>query len=133
MPGLLARMAITAFGLWLASHWVTGLAIADGPTLVAAALLLGVVNAVVRPIAVFLTLPLTFLTLGLFLWVINAAMVALVAWLLPGMRIAGFGAALLVALVVGATGWLGAAFIGPKGRYELMVARRPKTRTRRGA
>ncbi len=122
--GFLIRMAITALGLWLASRLVSGVSI-DGPlTFVFAALLLGVVNAVVRPIAFVLTLPITLLSLGLFLFVINAGMVALVAWLLEGFRIAGFWSALLTSIVVGLTAWIGNAFVGEKGRYELAVVKR---------
>ncbi|MHA7839321.1 MAG: phage holin family protein [bacterium] len=128
MLGFLLRMGVTALGLWLADQWISGIEIHGAPTLVAAAILLGLVNAVVRPVAVFLTLPLTVVTLGLFLWVINAAMVGLVAWLLPGLEVAGFASALLAAVVVAVTGWLGAAFIGPEGRYEVMVIRRERTR-----
>ncbi|MBW2424012.1 MAG: phage holin family protein [Deltaproteobacteria bacterium] len=123
MLGFGIRMAITAVGLWIASSWVSGIEVADTATLVWAALLLGIVNAVVRPVIVVLTLPITFLTLGLFLWVINAAMIALVASLLDGLRIAGFGSALIGALILSVTGWLGSAFIGPGGRYEMIVVR----------
>ena len=122
--GFLIRMVITAFGFWLATRLVSGVSI-DGPaTFLLAALLLGVVNAIVRPIAFLLTLPITLLSLGLFLLVINAGMVALVAWLLPGFSLAGFGAALFTSIVVGVTSWLGSAFIGEKGRYELAVVKR---------
>ena len=86
-----------------------------GPCCLIAALLLGVVNAIVRPIAVVLTFPITIVTLGLFLLVVNAAMMGLVAWMLPGFHIAGFWTALLGALVVGVTGWIGSWFIGSKG------------------
>jgi putative membrane protein len=122
--GFLIRMAITAFGLWLASRLVPGVSLEGPLTFVFAALWLGVVNAVVRPIAFLLTLPITLLSLGLFLFVINAGMVALVAWLLDGFRISGFWAALTTSIVVGLTGWLGNAFIGEKGRYELAVVKR---------
>ncbi len=122
--GFLIRMAITALGLWLASRLVPGVSLEGPLTFVFAALWLGVVNAVVRPIAFLLTLPITLLSLGLFLLVINAGMVALVAWLLPGFRLDGFFAALLTSIVVGLTGWIGNAFIGEKGRYELAVVKR---------
>ena len=122
--GILIRMAITALGLWLASHLVSGVSIEGPLTFVLAALLLGVVNAVVRPIAFILTLPITLLSLGLFLLVINAGMVALVAWLLDGFHIAGFWSALFTSIVVGLTGWIGNAFVGEKGRYELAVVKR---------
>ncbi len=124
MTGFLIRLAITSVGLWVASSFVSGIDVRDTPTLVWAALLLGIVNAVIRPLAVVLTIPITVLSLGLFLWVINAGMLGLVAWLLDGFSIAGFGSALLGALLVSFTGWLGNAFIGNGGRYEVVVARR---------
>src|SRR5262245_18882891 len=78
----LLRTAISALGLWLADQLLAGISFDGTRTLVAAALLLGVANAVVKPLAVVLTLPITLLTLGLFLLVINAAMLGLVAALL---------------------------------------------------
>jgi putative membrane protein len=93
-------------------------------TLILAGILLGVVNAIVRPVAILLTLPVTILTLGLFLAVINAGMVALVAWLLPGMHIAGFGAAFWTALIVSVVSIVGSWFVGPKGKVEIIVHRR---------
>ena len=122
--GFLIRMAITAAGLWIASELVSGISVRDGTTLIWAAIVLGIVNAVIRPIAVVLTLPFTLLTLGLFLWVINAAMIGLAAWFLDGFQIDGFGSALLGAVVVSLTGWIGNAFIGERGRYEAVVMRR---------
>jgi putative membrane protein len=122
--GFLIRMAITAGGLWLASELVDGIWARDAATLVWAALVLGLVNAVVRPIAILLTLPITLLSLGLFLWVINAAMFGLAAWFLDGFEVAGFGSALLGAVIVSLTGWVGNGFIGERGRYEVVRTRR---------
>jgi putative membrane protein len=124
MPGFLVRALIAAAGLWLASALVPGLSIHGAGTLALAALLLGVVNALVRPLVVLVTLPLTVLTLGLFLWVVNAAMLSLVAALLEDFRIAGFGSALLGALIVALTGWLGSFWVGPSGRIEILLVRR---------
>jgi putative membrane protein len=124
MNGFLLRLAISAFGLWVASKLVPGVQIDDGWTLIWAALLLGIVNALVRPIALLITLPLTLLTLGLFILVVNAAMISLVAAMLDGFRLGGFGSALLGALVVSITSWLASSFIGPKGRYEVIVMQR---------
>jgi putative membrane protein len=115
MRGFLLRALISALGLWLASQWVRGVSFDSVATLLLAALLLGVVNAIVRPIVFLLTLPLTLLTLGLFLLVLNAAMVALVAWMLPGFRLHGFGAALLTWIIVWLTGWIGSSLIGHRG------------------
>jgi putative membrane protein len=117
-------MLISAAGLWLASRLVPGVEIATTATLLLGALLLGVVNAVVRPVLIVLTFPITLLTLGLFLWVINAAMLGIVAWLLSGFEIAGLGSALLAAAIVSITSWLASRYIGPRGRYEVLVVRR---------
>jgi uncharacterized membrane protein YvlD (DUF360 family) len=81
MVGFLLRAAITALGLWVASELLSGMTF-DAPfKLILAAIVLGVINAFVRPLAFILTLPITIVTLGLFLLVLNAGMVALVAWL----------------------------------------------------
>jgi putative membrane protein len=115
MTGFILRAVIAAFGLWLAAEWVDGVSVDSAATLLLAGLLLGIVNAFIRPIAIVLTFPITLVTLGLFLLVVNAGMLALVAWLLPGFAIAGFGAAFFSAVIVGLTGWVGSWFIGPKG------------------
>jgi len=114
---------VVALGLWLAARLVPGIAVHGAGTVLGAALLLGIVNAVVRPLLVILTLPITVLTLGLFLLIINAAMLGLVAWMFDDFTIAGFGSALLGAMVVGVTGWLASYFIGPRGRIEIIVVR----------
>ena len=110
------RATIAALGLWLATVLISGLAIADPLTLVLAAVLLGVCNAVVKPILIILTLPATILSLGLFLLVINGVVLALVAWMLPGFTIAGFGAAVLGALIVSATSIVGSMLFKDRGR-----------------
>ena len=126
MVGFLFRAALSVIGLWIASAWGSGIRIDDARTLVLAGIVLGVVNAIVRPITVILTLPLTILTLGLFLLVVNAGMVGLTAWLLRGFHIADFRAALLASLIVSVTGWIGSSFIGPRGRFEVYGNRRPR-------
>jgi putative membrane protein len=73
---------------------------------------------------VLLTLPITVLTLGLFLWVINAAMLGLVATLLDGFTLHGLGSALLGALVVSCTSWIASWYVGSSGRFEVMIVRR---------
>src|SRR5687767_13185321 len=98
MTGFILRALISAIGLWLATEWVDGLNINSATTLVIAALLLGMVNAILRPLAIILTLPMTIVTLGLFILVINAAMLGMVALVLPGFAISGFWPAFLGAL-----------------------------------
>ena len=124
MIGFLLRAAIVALGLWLATLWVRGVYIDSPGTLLLAGILLGVVNSIIRPIAILLTLPMTIVTLGFFLLVINAGMVALVAWMLPGMHVAGFGSAFWASVIVSLTSMVGSWFIGPKGRFEVIVKRR---------
>ncbi len=121
MTGFLLRVAIVALGLWLATLILPGLHFDNATYLLGAALLLGIVNAIVRPIAVILTLPLTLLTLGLFLLVVNAAMLGLVALLLEGFRIdGGFWTALGGSLIVSITGWVASGLIGHNGKIEVM-------------
>jgi putative membrane protein len=121
MIGVMLRVVTVALGLWLATKLISGIEVREGWTLLAAALLLAIVNAVVRPIAIILTLPLSILTLGFFLLVINGAMLGLVSWLLDGFEIAGFWSALFGSVVISVTGWLASGFIGPRGRVEAMV------------
>ena len=73
---------------------------------------------------ILLTLPLTILTLGLFLLVINAAMLGLVAWALDGMTVAGFWSAVFGSLIVSITGWFASGFIGDQGRVEVITVER---------
>jgi len=109
MLGILLRGTFAAIGLWVATFFVTGLRFDQPSTLILAGLVLGLVNAFLRPVLVLLTLPITLVTVGLFLLVINAAMVGLVAWLMPGMRVDGFWPALGTAIIVSLVGWIGAA------------------------
>ena len=127
MNGFLVRLAITSVGLWVAAALVDGITYDDTFSLILAALLLGFVNAVIRPIAILMTIPLTVLTLGLFLWPINAGMLWLVGRLLDGFDVASFGSALLGAALVSVTGWIGNAYIGDGGRYEVVMIRRRET------
>jgi putative membrane protein len=124
MSGFLVRLLIGAAGLWLAQALVPGVEIHGAGTLLVAALLLGIVNAFVRPLIVLLTFPITIVTLGLFLWVINAAMLGLVARLLDGFTLHGFGSALLGALIVSLTSWIASWYVGSSGRFEVMIVRR---------
>jgi putative membrane protein len=118
MKGFFFRLIITALGLWAAATIIPGVSIDGIGTLIVAALLLGIVNAVIRPVILILTLPLTVLTLGLFILVVNGISLALVAWLMPGFTVAGLIPATLGSIVVGVTGWFASAFVGSSGRIE---------------
>lgn len=124
MPGFLIRLFVTALALGIASAIVPGLTITGFWTLLGAAFLLGLANAVIRPILIILTLPITLLTLGLFLWVINAAMLGLVAAMMDGFAISGFFSALLASLVVSLVSWMASWYVGPTGQIEIITARR---------
>jgi len=108
-------------GLYLASVIVPGVAIGGTGSLILAALLLGLANGFIRPIAFILTLPLTIVTLGLFLFVLNAAMFGLVAAMLENFAVTGFWAAIFGAIIVSITSTIASWYIGPNGRYEVYV------------
>ena len=108
----LFRVLFAAVGLYIATRLVPGIAADGWTTLLIAGLLLGVVNAVVKPVVVVLTFPITLLTLGLFLLVVNAAMLGLVAWLLDGLVVKGLISGMLGAIVVGVVSWAGQVLIG---------------------
>ena len=120
MKGFFIRLLITALGLWVADQLIPGIVITGTGSLVVSALLLGLVNATIRPILFILTLPLTVLTLGLFVLIVNGISLGLVALLVPGFQIAGIFSATLGAIIVGLTSWAASAFIGGSGRIERM-------------
>jgi len=97
----LVRWGINAVAIWVAIELVPGIEhTGSAASLILIALVFGLVNALVRPVLTFLTCPLILLTLGLFILVINALMLALTAWLVPSLSIAGFWPALLGALII---------------------------------
>ncbi len=118
MRGFFYRLVITALGLWAATTIVPGVKIDTAAHLIIAALLLGLVNAVIRPFILIFTLPLTVLTLGFFILVVNGISLEIVAWLVPGFKLAGLGSAILGSIVVGLIGWFASAFVGGSGRIE---------------
>jgi putative membrane protein len=124
MAGLVIRILITTFGLWLASTWVSGVSIEGNGTFLLAAILLGIVNAIVRPLVLLLTLPVTIITVGLFILVINAGMFALVAAMLDNFVVTGFFDALFGSLIVSITSIVASLYIGPSGRYQVMIVNR---------
>jgi putative membrane protein len=101
MRGLVVHLVITALLLWLVSQFVRGIYLGGFGSALLAALVLGIVNFLVRPILILVTLPITILTLGLFLIVINALMLMLTGAIVPGFSVAGFVPALLAGLLLG--------------------------------
>jgi putative membrane protein len=111
LSSFLLHWAITALALWVASHVFNGVKFENASSLIVSALLLGFVNAIIRPLLVVLTLPLTLLTLGLFLLVINALMLKLVAALVRGFNVSGFWTALFASIFVSVLSFLIELFI----------------------
>jgi putative membrane protein len=114
MYHMIVRLLLSACGLGLADYLLDGVRFDHFSTLFWAALLLGVANSIVRPVLVFFTLPVTLLTLGFFLLVINAAMLGLVAWLLSGFHIDGFWSALMAWFIVAVTHAAAGVFLGKR-------------------
>lgn len=100
MTHFLLNWALMTLALWVASHVFHGLTFSDKQSLLLSALLLGLANAVVRPLLVFLTLPLTILTFGFFLLIINALMILLVAALVKGFKVSGFWTAFFASIFI---------------------------------
>lgn len=121
MPGFWVRLLVTAIGLLIASGLVSGIEFSGTLSLFVAAFVLGAVNAVVRPVVILLTIPFTLVTLGLFLLVVNAAMLGLTAFLVPGFSIAGFWSALFGSIIVSFTGMLASWYIGPRGTVDVLI------------
>jgi putative membrane protein len=118
MKGFVIRLLITALGLWVADRLLPGIVITGTGSLIVSALLLGLVNAVIRPVILILTLPLTVLTLGLFVLIVNGISLGIAAWLVPGFHIAGLWSATWGAIIVGLTSWAASAFVGGSGKIE---------------
>jgi putative membrane protein len=124
MLGFLLRTAISALALWVADEIFEGMSFDSATQLIVAAILLGIVNGLVRPLAFILTFPITVLTLGVFLLVLNAGMLGLVALIVPGFHLAGFWTAVGAALIVSVVSWAANSMIGSKGKMEVFVSRR---------
>jgi putative membrane protein len=124
MPGFWARLLVIAVGLLIASGLVPGITFEGFLALFFAALVLGCVNAIIRPVVVLMTIPFTIVTLGLFLFVVNAAMLGLTAFLVPGFFVAGFWSALFGSVIVSITGMFASWYIGPRGTVDVLVIER---------
>jgi putative membrane protein len=111
MAGFLVHTIVLAIAIWVTASVVSGVTIASWGALALAALVLGVVNAIVRPILVVLTLPITVLTLGLFYLVVNGMAFALAAAVVPGFQIAGWTSAILGALLTSVISWFIGIFV----------------------
>lgn len=116
MLRFIVQFLVTCLALWLAAQVVPGVGFSDTPSLLLAAVLLGIANAIVRPILTIVTFPLTVITFGLFLLVVNAATIGLVAALLGGFVVDGLWAGIGAAVVTGVVSWIAGWFIGDEKR-----------------
>jgi putative membrane protein len=121
--GFLIRALVNAVAIWLATEIVPGIDARSTTAVVAAALVLGLVNAIVRPVLLVLTLPLTLVTLGLFLFVLNAFCLWLTSAIVPGFEVRGFWPAFGGALVVSALSWVVNGFVSDRGRVVVITER----------
>ena len=118
MRGVLLRWLVLTAAVLMASWLLDGIQVNGIFPAILAAALLGILNAILRPLLILLTLPLNILTLGLFTFVINALMLLIVSAVIPGFYVRGFWTAVLGALIIGAASWLLNRFIGSKGKVE---------------
>ncbi|MBI3811949.1 MAG: phage holin family protein [Nitrospirae bacterium] len=123
MKGLLIRWVINALALILISQMIKGIAVDNIPAAFVAAAVLGVINAVLRPILILLTLPITILTLGLFALVINGFMLYIAGTIVKGFHVSGFWPSVFGALFLSLISWIANAFINDRGRIEYIEFR----------
>lgn len=118
MKGLLIRWVINSLALVLVSQVIKGIEVDHLFAAFVAAAVLGVINAVLRPILLLLTLPITILTLGLFALVINGLMLYIAGSVVEGFHVSGFWAPVFGALFLSAVSWIANAFISDRGRIQ---------------
>lgn len=124
MAKLLIRVAVNAVALWVAATLVSGIELSSSFwSVVFVAALFGIVNAIIKPIAFFLSLPAILLTLGAFLLVVNAAMLGLTAQLTDSLDVDGFWSAILGAVIISIVSWLLSAFVDDKPSDERVIVR----------
>lgn len=111
---LVLSWLVNTVGLWVATKIVPGVFVEDTDALIVAALVIGLINAVVRPILAFITFPITVLTLGLFYFVLNGAMLYLAAEILPGFALEGMVTAVVAAIVMSVVATVLHLFVRPK-------------------
>lgn len=121
--GFLLRVVVNALAIVLAAAVVPGLEIRGALSALGAGLVLGLINAVVRPVLLVLTLPLTLATLGLFLFILNGLCLWLTSLLVKGFEVHGFWAAVFGALIVSVVSWLLTAFVSDRGRIVVITRR----------
>ena len=116
--GLLIRWLILTVAIIVASYLLEGIHISSFFSAFLAAAILGILNALFRPVLLILTLPINILTLGLFTFIINALMLKMVSGVIPGFEVYGFWTAVFGSLIISIVSWLLNSFISDRGRIE---------------
>jgi len=124
MKGLLVRLCLNTLALVLVAHLLPGIEVEGLMPAIAAALLLGILNTLLRPILILLTLPISFITLGLFILVVNGFLLKLVSLFIKGFEIHGFWPAVLGAFLISLVSWFLSLFVNEKGRIEVIVIKK---------
>ena len=124
MKGILLRWGVLTLAILAAAYLLEGIEVGGFGTALAAAAILAILNAFLRPLLILLTLPINILTLGLFTFVINALLLKLVSVVIPGFVVQGFWVALVGALVISLVSWMLTSFISDQGRVEVINLRR---------
>lgn len=122
--GLLIRLVANALAILAAAYIVPGIEVVGGLSLLAAALVLGLINAVVRPILLLLTLPFTLVTLGLFIFLLNAFCLWLTSWMVKGFAVHGFWAAVLGAMIVSLVSLVVTILLSDRGKVVVLTHRK---------
>ena len=120
---LLYRWLVTALALWMLPNLLGGIRVDGFSVALGAAAILSVLNAVIRPLVVFFTLPLTVLSLGLFLFVINGMMLYWTSGLVAGFEVASFGTAFIASLVISLVSWVMDLSVGFEGGKRIIILR----------
>ncbi len=121
--GFLVRVLVNALAIYFVAAIVPGLEISGPVAALGAGLVFGLINAIVRPILILLTLPLTLVTLGLFLFVLNALCLWLTSALVKGFAVHGFWSAFWGALLVSVVSWLLTSFLSDRGQVVVITRR----------
>jgi putative membrane protein len=121
--GFLVRLIANALAILAAAYIVPGIEVSGGLALIAAALVLGLINAVVRPVLLFLTLPFTLVTLGLFIFLLNAFCLWLTSVLVKGFEIYGFWTSVLGAMIVSLVSWVVTILLSDRGNVVVITRR----------
>lgn len=125
MRGLLIRFTVTGIAVFLASQIVPGITVETVSAGVAAVILLAFLNAIIRPVLYLFTLPFIILSLGLFMVVINALLLHVVAWLVKGFVVEGFWPSVWGALIISVTSTILTLWVSEQGQVEMVVHRKP--------